>query len=65
MSAFDMEIKTPGLQNIYRRHCAVTRALLRQQNPAFYYLFDTNTISLDHIESVEQMRDHWNHLKKE
>ncbi len=63
MSAFDMDIKTPGLQNLYRRHCAVTRALLRQQNAAFYHLFDTNDVSPDKSHATQQSRDQWNHFK--
>jgi hypothetical protein len=37
LSSFDQQLATPGLKNLYRRHCSVARALLRNERRPCYY----------------------------
>jgi hypothetical protein len=39
ISAFDQQLATPGLKNLYRRHCALARALVRAEHQQCYYSY--------------------------
>jgi hypothetical protein len=55
LSSFDQQLLTPGLQNLYRRHCAVSRALIRSEAKRCYYSYFGDDAGVDDQEQEHEM----------
>ena len=54
LSSFDQQLLTPGLQNLYRRHCAVSRALIRSEARQCYYTYFGDDAGVDNQEQEHE-----------